>query len=107
MKPKRSKTRRQGSGQRDNSADRIRASDRRRLDPVLAEARASVSLDGETQFCMACHYDREHICSKRPMTAEERAAIEALMDDTMTSDDWHDALFNARRALRAARKEKG
>jgi len=50
---------------------------------LMRDARASVSLDGETQYCTACDSDicapREHKCGKRYMTAEERAVVEAAM----------------------------
>jgi hypothetical protein len=73
------------------------------------EARASSSLDGETQYCDACVAEQHglpaHTCGKRPMTAEERAVVEAAMDLKKPRDPWMWTVMYACRALRAARKE--
>lgn len=39
------------------------------------EARASVSLDGDTHCCMACVQKIDHCCEKRPMSPDEAALV--------------------------------
>jgi len=55
---------------------------------VYKEAKASCSLDGSTQCCMACVQKVEHVCGKRPMTAAERELVEAALAWYSDRKDW-------------------
>lgn len=81
---------------------------------TFAEARASVSLDGETQYCKGCSTQIDHSCGKRPMTAEEAKVVEAAMAwvDVLALGSFEPApgtearvLFDAVRSLRDSHKK--
>lgn len=77
--------------------------------PALEESRASSSLDGETQACSACGWMPQlevHTCSKRPMTAEERAVVDEIVRACEVDASRHTPYVQALAAkIRAARKE--
>jgi hypothetical protein len=75
------------------------------------EARASVALDGETQFCRACvdesgpyrKIPERHTCSLRPLTACEREVIEAWFARTSYATPRYQRACTALRAERSGR----
>ena len=72
---------------------------------LMRDARASVSLDGETQHCWMCDVHPRltaHTCHLRPMTAEERAVVEVCLSHPHEFSECVQ-LREAIRALRAAR----
>lgn len=82
---------------------------------LTREVVASVALDGETQVCGYCIGGKQHPCGVRPMTAEERAVVEAALEweDINTEAGLifmektpHGILARACRALRAAREKE-
>ena len=84
---------------------------------MAQEARASVSLDGDTQSCDLCLLERTagpHRCGRREMTEAERMVVEAALDMTHYDEDeaderaWDDVwrvLSKACKALRAERSK--
>lgn len=75
---------------------------------MASEARASCSLDGETQYCIVCERKmHEHTCGRRPMTEAESATVEAALDWYGNAHESSDKLrCQLQRACSRVRKER-